>query len=650
MNWTAFTLLLTVAAFGADEFQWSYYTNMDEVHSFVEYSGKVYVGTSGGLAAISKMDHSVDHFLKSDIPMTSNVVTALNVDSISNLHVCTYGSSWSSGRSIFNGSTWKQEVDSFSLGVSNRFVTLPDGQIVKTTANAVMDKEGKLWHAGSIGPYYKDGQTNHTVLNGLPGNSFLYLKLATDSEGNLFCVKDSSIYKLNGEQWTQIVSVSFDSRYLSSFAVAKNAYYIGTKGGRIYVVTAGGSTHYTKASGEIPSDTVSLLYTDKSGHVWGATNKGVICHDGSEWSVIDLNYCDLPYNSIGQIIADSTGNVWATTMSYILKFDGDKWHKWESQEIGLSGTGVIALVANKTGVYAAKQKKIITFTGDAWETYVESVPGGSNSSIIRLGADKVGNLWCAVGTDGLVKVNDQKTCTTLKPSVLTGGVLTDHVIAISVDISNNIYFETNNLRFGKVNGETVDAISFAVPQIPNALSFTVDHEGTFWLAASNSGFLADWGTGYNFFSLDVIEPFASTFTVYIDRAGETWIGTNFAGLVHGATNVNSIEECTVFRANSSGLNGDLPTLFITEDLQGSIWLTGNYGVTRIRRDTVSGIISRPGKSTLAHTILFDGQQLLIDLRGRIMNGARGSQIKGSAGVYISSDLQGTGRIVRIRKR
>lgn len=589
MSTCFFLLCLTIGVI-AEDYSWSYFNNMDQITSFCEYNGSVYIGTTGGLAAVSKTDLSVKHYLKSSIALKSNYVLASGTDSSGNLYVITCGNAEKNAMSKFNGKSWVIAAD--TLGSSELIpVTTSNGVFSLQPKPAVADQNGNIWSFTKSGPTVFDGTVTKTVTDGLAFNKWNYKLLTTDYSGRVFYLHDTTIYLYNGTRWVDSIDLSLNDASPQAFAAGKNSLFLGTTKG-LCEISSSGIIWHTKATGVLSSDTVTLLFVDKSNNLWGGTSKTGFRYNGKSWSNLDLNYCNIPRGGIDKLHCDSSGNIWFIADNKIVMYNGSDFICWDNDRLGFTLNYTVSLAVTPEAVYAAQKQKIIKFDGTLWSKYKDSVSiGGVNDVIWFMTGDRSGNIWCAM-TAGIFKIDSNRNTSILKPSGFVSG-MSDMIMNFYVDVYDTLWFVNNGGRFGKISGNTIQERIISA-DIDYITTFAVDSDGTIWMTPENHGFIADWGSGYSEFTPNDfgISAFC-VFCMCIDHDGKKWFGTYWMGLIYDAEKDYTAGQCTLFNPDNSGYAFDKTNYnsSIIEDKQGNIWIGGSFGITVLNRGegTVTGI-------------------------------------------------------------
>jgi ligand-binding sensor domain-containing protein len=583
MNLIAGVLLLatTAAALATEDYKWSYFTSMDKINALTEIEGAVYAATEGGLASVDLKYQKVVHYQKPDIPFYNNNITFTGADSSGKL----FAGGATGGVAVFDGAHWTFETDSLV-----RFTSL---KYLKTTH--CIDTAGNIWFISSNQPAFFDGDSACVVSDGILSTTAPKFKsISVNDRGNLFLILDSTIYTLHGKVWVDTLRVLGLGNSATCFAAGPTSLYVGSRKG-VAEITASGTVWHDKSTGAAGSDTITCLHVDVDGNLWAGTGHGCFLKKGVTWQKIDLNYCNLPDNSINLIECDSNGNIWCTAGKWICRYDGDGWTNWTLEQAGFTGSSPMPFAITATGqaVYFLSSRRLCRYYKGLWETVLDTTPTPA-TQLRTLVADHAGNLWLGTVNGGIIRIDGYGEKTSILPQVLDT-TFSGSVWDLYVDVNNTVWFGTNNSKYGRVIGDSVQQRPTSVG-VGYCTGFAVDKDGTFWLAPENNGFLADWQTAYNFFPPDSFVPSVCIFDIFIDREGKKWMASNTAGLIYGAERDNLPSQCTVFKPENSGYCGYLSGNVLTEDRQGNIWLGGRYGISIIHLEKTGVVKGRAGQA------------------------------------------------------
>lgn len=364
------------------------------------------------------------------------------------------------------------------------------------------------------------------------------------------------------------------------------------------------------------------------------------------WRVQDGFFRGSPY----AVAQTADGYLWIGTDSGLVRFDGVRFLNWDASVDGqLPNAEVTQLLAARDG-----SLWIATFSGlSHWKDHrLTNYPVGAGGATAIL-EDHRGTIWFVrrfADADGRVVCQIAEAgprCLGAADGVPAIG----NVNAVLEDRQQNIWFgaDTMLLRWsgqshteyrpsGLQNNSGISGVT-GVAEAP---------DGTKWVGVSKSG----PGLGLLRLVDGRLVPFTTpTFdgsalaitTLHVDRAGALWIGTIERGLfrVH-AGQVDHFDE-------DSGLSGNLVTA-VTEDREGSIWVTTSQGLDRFSDTPVvttsprEGLCSPEAASVLATrdgSIWTGGDGALSRIRGSAISCLRsGRELPGAQVTSIFEDRRG----------
>ena len=158
------------------------------------------------------------------------------------------------------------------------------------------------------------------------GNPFFFYE---DKKGNVWISTSSGLYlKLPDNEYIEPVDYNFG--IISGITEdAEGRIWVSTKNAGIYIIPSfsvlpvGEPKHLTKASGELLSDNIESIHTDKNGYVWIGTNEGyVFYYDAMTQDFTDVT---MSLNLFGEkvltLLDDQLGHIWAMTDKRIIEYD-----------------------------------------------------------------------------------------------------------------------------------------------------------------------------------------------------------------------------------------------------------------------------------------------------------------------------------------
>lgn len=189
---------------------------------------------------------------------------------------------------------------------------------------------------------------------------------------------------------------------------------------------------FDSTSAPFPSDQISSIVQDKSGHYWitffrqwdGSkyVGGGIAKFDGVNWQLFNKENSPLPSNSVSFIAIDSLGNKWiATSDSGLIKYTGTQWIKFNKSNSAIPTNSIWSLTIERDTIVwiAAWADGIIKYNGTAWIKYDDTnSPLTSNkSNFVKI--DNAGIKWIGIDYGPLYSFDNTNWKIHAKPPLST---------------------------------------------------------------------------------------------------------------------------------------------------------------------------------------------------------------------------------------
>lgn len=318
----------------------------------------------------------------------------------------------------------------------------------------------------------------------------------------------------------------------------------------------------------LSQSSVRAIYNDSRGYLWVATSGGGVAQfDGKNF----INYSErngLAGNIVTGIAEDKDGNMWFTsTWGGISKFNGKKM-------ITLTKNDGLENNAN-TSIYIDKNNKIWLGSENGISIYengffINATNKHLRTSVNFIKADNNENIW--VCTDnGIVMISEKDTLLFTTENNLPS----NHVSAIAVDHLGNHYIGFSDKGIYKIiSGSLVkDALLELEPVVTdiNISSIVIDNDKNTWFSSKNEGiFYINTKQEITHISKNNGLETKNINSLYKDRKGNLWIGSDGAGLIK----FNAVAFS--YFDNVEGLNKNNVFGILTDD-EGNVWVVTSDG-------------------------------------------------------------------------
>ena len=202
----------------------------------------------------------------------------------------------------------------------------------------------------------------NTANSGLPLN--VVRSIAIDSEGNKWITSSNiGLTKFDGSNWTfyDTSNSGLPSNSIVDIAIDKSGdKWIGTYNGGVAKFNDTVWTVYDTSNSGLPSNNVRCLAIDNIGNKWITAGGNLVKFDDQEWVVFDSTNYGNPSRGISLVTIDQSDNIWIGTHSGagapaggpagIMKYDGTNWTIYDSTYLNLPASGIISMTVDKGGI------------------------------------------------------------------------------------------------------------------------------------------------------------------------------------------------------------------------------------------------------------------------------------------------------------
>lgn len=386
-------------------------------------SGKVWVGTSNGLATLENgqfVSYKPEIFAKALVKTIFENDSGIWIGGNEGLYFVSNKdqSLRKIGENTFDGnivfSLFEDSNNSLWIGTSAGLYRLVEGKIERLSPQKGLlsvaihaineDREGTLWFGSDAGliKYVPGPFVSYTTEQGM-SNDFVRT-MSVDPDGkiwmgtrhgvSIFTPETESFETLTTELKTDRI------RVYSILALENDSALIGTRAGLIYWKDGQAVKHYTHEDG-LKSSYVGSLLLDSHNRVWAGTSRGL-----SQWKdgkILDVKSGDLPVAAIYTMKEDRLGRIWLGT-----------------------GNHGLFIFEPENGQFSK----------------VDHIEAANNVTFWSLDVDQLGNIWAGSNGNGLLKISeDLKLLEVLNSK---NKLRNDFVWQVKVDSTNHVWAFTNS--------------------------------------------------------------------------------------------------------------------------------------------------------------------------------------------------------------
>jgi signal transduction histidine kinase/ligand-binding sensor domain-containing protein/DNA-binding response OmpR family regulator len=291
-----------------------------------------------------------------------------------------------------------------------------------------------------------------------------------------------------------------------------------------------------RASAPPIGGTVSAVFVDHDGGVWGALEAGLGRLRNGEWEYFITDQ-GLTNNSVTAFFEDRERNLW----------------------VGTSGGGINYFSVGKFTTFGL----------------ADGLAGDSARAVLE---DRAGNLWVATN-NGVSRIAPWGATTSF---TIANGLSSKRINALYETVDGSILVGTLRGVDRIVNG-VVQADVFKGTPIGSVGGIVQDHRGRTWLATSRGLFRAD---GATLSHVDGVND-SGALVLALDHGGDVLVGTRY----HGLLRIHDGEQ--TWLTEKDGLsNGTVFSLY--QDADGTLWIGTASGLNRVKDGRIASFHERDG--------------------------------------------------------
>ena len=317
--------------------------------------------------------------------------------------------------------------------------------------------------------------------------------------------------------------------------------------------------HFAKiTSGNgLSNNKVNAIHQDRRGFIWFGTDDGLNRFDGNNFTIFRNqpgNAYSISGNIILDIVEDNDGILWiATADGGLTRYDYTASPKAQFRQYkhlpgdtnSIPVNGLNALLEDRQGYLwiASSGAGVLRFDKKTEKFFRGDI--GRLSTCLDLAQDQSGMIWVGRQGGGFIKVNPHTLEYSMDPRYLDLYAKLPHptITAVFADKKNDIWFGSWDRVLYRFNNQTKTEEVFQnngpyTFKNDEVLSFAEDNTGNLWMGGRHSG-LHFYDKYLNrFFNFQYDPSREGTIsdnrvnTIYIDRSGVIWIGTNRGVNIH----------------------------------------------------------------------------------------------------------------------
>lgn len=340
----------------------------------------------------------------------------------------------------------------------------------------------------------------------------------------------------------------------------------------------------------LPQNTVNDIVQTRDGYLWLTTFGGLVRFDGVRFTV----FRSVDHPGIGSdrglaIAEDREGTLWIGTENGLIRYRRGTFTTFTRKD-GLANEEILDILVDSRGrVWLSTATGLIRFDGQGFSSFgvKDGLPNAYVNIVVE---DASGTLW--VGTQRGNALLDPVTGRVRQPPLpLTAS---DILFPLKRDRAGALWFQTTNGVARWHNGTLTRYEDWPGTANPNFVSMAQDSEGNYWLASLTLGL---WQLRPN-----GPEPGARQYasargsrtysarSVYVDREGVLWAGTNVEGLL-------TLRRRIFTMVPLAQVSPEVSPTAVLRDRRGQVWIGANCGwLNRLEAGQVSLFRTSEGRS------------------------------------------------------
>jgi diguanylate cyclase (GGDEF)-like protein len=317
----------------------------------------------------------------------------------------------------------------------------------------------------------------------------------------------------------------------------------------------------------LPHNQVNGIAQTREGYLWFATWEGVVRYNGQEFrSFGRQNVPQIRDNGIRSVRVGPSGTlVVATSRGGVSVLRGEEWTTFGIPE-GLAQDELATAIEDHAGrIWAATESQGVTRLDGAAAMHFRSEQGLPSNDTFALLEDGSGAIWVGTGS-GIARIEGDR----VQAFSTEAGLPEGSVFSLALDEDGDLYVGTEKgVYVGKAGHFAPITPDFPQEAIP---SLQVDAAGSLWIGTVNRGLMRLGERGLEHFDAAAGLPNNRVASLFADREGSVWVGTN-AGLLRFA------DTPFVTLDSHHGLSDDYVRALL-QGRDGAIWIGTSRGLDR----------------------------------------------------------------------
>jgi diguanylate cyclase (GGDEF)-like protein len=336
----------------------------------------------------------------------------------------------------------------------------------------------------------------------------------------------------------------------------------------------------------LPHNQVNGIAQTPEGYLWFATWEGVVRYNGQEFrSFGRQNVPQIRDNGIRSVrVSHSGALVVATSRGGVSVLRGEEWSTFGIAE-GLGQEELSAAIEDHAGrLWVATESRGVTRLDGGKASHFRTEQGLPSDDTFGLIEDGTGAIWVATG-EGVARIEGDR----VQAFSVDAGLPAGSAFSLALADDGDLYVGTEKgVYIGKSGRFSLVTPDFPPEAIP---SLQIDAQGSLWIGTVNRGLMRLGERGLESFDAAAGLPNNRVASLFADREGSVWVGTN-AGLLRFA------DTPFITLDSHHGLSDDYVRALL-QGKDGSIWIGTSRGLDRWQDEKIEQTEALSGDAILS---------------------------------------------------